>query len=86
MLPSITTPVFGHLFKARHHAMVSMAKLEATIALRPRYGLLDGHTQTYEWFRAKGLHEVDHALIDPVWKASWDFAAEAELAERIAHA
>jgi len=85
MLPSITTPVFGHLFKARHHAMISMAKLEATIALRPRYGLLEGHTQTYEWFRAKGLHEVAHALIDPVWKASWDFVAEAELADRIAH-
>ena len=86
MLPSITTPVFGHLFKARHHAMVSTAKLEAAIAVRPRYPLLDGHAQTYEWFRAQGWNELDHPLIDPVWKASWDFAAEADLAERIANA
>jgi len=86
MLPAITTPVFGHLFKARHHAMVSTAKLEAAIAVRPRYPLLDGHAQTYEWFRAQGWNELDHPLIDPVWKASWDFAAEADLAERIANA
>ena len=86
MLPSITTPVFGHLFKTRHHAMVSMAKLEAAIAVRPRYPLLDGHVQTYEWFRAQGWNELDHPLVDPVWKASWDFAAEADLAERIANA
>jgi nucleoside-diphosphate-sugar epimerase len=86
MLPSITSPVFGHLFKVRHHAMVSTAKLEAAIAERPRYPLLEGHAQTYEWFRAQGWHELDRPLIDPVWKASWDFAAEAELAERIAHA
>jgi len=83
LLPSITSPVFGHLFKVRHHAMLSMAKLDATIARRPRYPLFEGHVQTYEWFRGQGLHEVDQPLIDPVWKASWDFEAEAALAGRI---
>jgi len=83
MLASITSSVFGHLFKARHHAMVSTSKLEATIEERPRYGLLGGHAHTYEWFLGNGLHELDQPLMDPVWKASWDFAAEAELAQRI---
>lgn len=76
-------PVYGHLFKVRHHAMLSIDKLQRLIGCRPRFDLRAGHEQTYEWFRAMGHDRLDTALVDPVWKASWDFDAEAALADRI---
>ena len=76
-------PVYGHLFQARHHAMLSPNKAISMLGIRPRFGLLHGHRQTYEWFRARGWHELSGPLVDPVWRASWDFDAEAEVAGRI---
>lgn len=84
MLDEITTPVFSHLFKTRHHAMVSINKLESVLGIGPRYTLLDGHAHTYRWFRARGWDQLDAPLADPMWKVSWDFDAEAEFAERVA--
>lgn len=84
MLPEITTPVFGHLFKARHHAMVSTAKLQSILGTTPRYPLREGHAHTYEWFCDQGWQELDTPMADPMWNASWDFAAEAAFAERVA--
>ena len=46
------------------------------IGVRPRYPLLEGHAQTYEWFCAQGWQDLGASLTDPMWKASWDFAAE----------
>jgi nucleoside-diphosphate-sugar epimerase len=76
-------PVFSHLFKARHHAALSTAKAERAFGYSPVYDLAAGHADTFEWFRAQGYAELHGPLTDPVWKASWDFDAEAALAERI---
>ena len=70
--------------RTRHHAILSTTKLESMIGVRPRYPLLEGHTQTYEWFCAQGWQDLGASLCDPMWKASWDFAAEAAFAERVA--
>jgi nucleoside-diphosphate-sugar epimerase len=75
-------PVFGHLFKVRHHAILDSTKVQRLVG-PPRYSLRSGHEHTYEWVRAMGHDRLDGTLVDPVWKASWDFDAEAALAERI---
>ena len=87
LLPEVTVagapPVFGHLFKVRHHAIIENDKITSLLGWRPRYDVVSGHRHTYEWFQAQGWAELDTTLADPVWKASWDFAAEAALVERI---
>ena len=42
-----------------------------------------GHEDTYEWFQRKGYADVDGPMVDPMWKASWDFDAEAAVAEQV---
>jgi nucleoside-diphosphate-sugar epimerase len=83
LLPEVGRTVFGHLFGARHHAMASIEKAERLLGFEPRYDLKAGHEHTYEWFRSRGFADVDSPMIDPMWKASWDFDAEAAIAERI---
>jgi nucleoside-diphosphate-sugar epimerase len=83
MLPEVGRTVFGHLFGVRHHAMASIEKAERLLRFTPLYNLKSGHEQSYEWFRSKGFADVDSPMIDPMWKASWDFDAEAAIAERI---
>jgi nucleoside-diphosphate-sugar epimerase len=75
--------VFGHLFGVRHHAILSTEKAERLLGVSPRYGLRSGHEDTYRWFRDMGYADVEGPMIDPMWKASWDFEAEAALAERL---
>ena len=76
-------PVFGHLFRARHHAALSLAKAERVLGFAPRYDLHNGHVHAFQWFQASGYGDLTGPLVDPLWKASWDFAAEAAVAERI---
>lgn len=87
LLPELTaadaTPVFGHLFKVRHHAIIENDKIAGLLGWRPRYDVVSGHRHTYEWFTAQGWADLEESLGDPVWKVSWDFAAEAAVAERI---
>jgi nucleoside-diphosphate-sugar epimerase len=87
MLPELdaggAAPVFGHLFKVRHHAAMSIEKARRLVGFRPMYDLRSGHEQTYEWFRSRGWDRLDRPLVDPVWKATWDFDREATIAERI---
>jgi nucleoside-diphosphate-sugar epimerase len=75
-----TPPVFGHLFKRRHHAMLSTEKAFRLLGVVPSFDLYSGHMHTYEWFRAQGFDALTDARSDPLWKVSWDFAAEAEAA------
>ena len=42
-----------------------------------------GHRHTYDWFCQQGWDRLDGSLVDPMWKASWDFEAEAAFAESI---
>jgi nucleoside-diphosphate-sugar epimerase len=72
--------VYGHLFSDRHHAVLSTDKARRVLGFVPRYDLRAGHEHTYEWFRAQGWADLDRALADPVWRASWDFDAEARAA------
>jgi nucleoside-diphosphate-sugar epimerase len=83
VLPTIERPVFGHLFGVRHHAIASIEKAGRLLGFRPRYDARSGHVQTYEWFLGQGWAERTEPLRDPVWGASWDFDAEAELAARL---
>jgi nucleoside-diphosphate-sugar epimerase len=83
VLPSITTPVYSHLFGLRHDATLSTAKIRRLVAGRDEYDLVAGHAHTYAWFREQGWHQGVDRLVDPVWRASWNFDAESELAERI---
>jgi nucleoside-diphosphate-sugar epimerase len=83
LLPDVGRTVFGHLFGVRHHAMASIEKAERLLDFSPQYDLKAGHEHTYEWFRSKGFADVDSPMIDLMWKASWDFDAEAAIAERI---
>jgi nucleoside-diphosphate-sugar epimerase len=79
-------PVYGHLFKVRHHAMLSTEKVRSVLGpagFADRYDLRTGHEQTYRWFLQQGWTDLDVPLVDPVWRASWDFDAETALAERI---
>jgi nucleoside-diphosphate-sugar epimerase len=82
VLPTITTPVFGHLLGVRHHATLAPDKARRLLGLTPRSFVI-GHRQTFEWFLAQGWADRTEALQDPVWKASWDFAAEAALATQL---
>ena len=87
MLPELTVPgappAFGHLFKARHHAMVTTAKAQRVLGVVPRFDLATGHADTYDWVRAEGHDQLSQPLDDPVWKATWDFEHEAAIAGRI---
>jgi nucleoside-diphosphate-sugar epimerase len=76
-------PAFGHLFKIRHHAMLSTAKVQARLGVAPRFDLVIGHAVTYDWFRAQAYEQLSRPLVDPVWKATWDFEHEAAIADRI---
>lgn len=76
-LADLPRGVFGHLFSDRHHAVLSMDKARHVLGFEPRFDLREGHRQTYEWFCAQGWTDLDHPLVDPVWRASWDFDAEA---------
>jgi nucleoside-diphosphate-sugar epimerase len=87
MLPELdaagAAPAFGHLFKVRHHAMVSTSKLQQVLDVTPRFDLAGGHAHTFEWFRVQGYEHLSEPLVDPVWKATWDFEHEAAIAGRI---
>lgn len=72
--------IHGHLFGARHHAVLSIDKARQVLGFAPRFDIRLGHEDTYRWFRDQGWHELDRPLSDPVWRASWDFEAEAAAA------
>ena len=82
-LTALSTPVFGHLFGERHHAVLSTEKVRAVTVHQPRYDLRSGHEHTYAWFQRQGWADRTEPLADPVWRATWDFDAEAALAARL---
>jgi nucleoside-diphosphate-sugar epimerase len=87
LLDELTAPgqpaLFSHLFKVRHHAMVSTEKARRLVGYTYRYDIVSGHQHTYDWFLLQGWDQLDAPLADPVWKASWDFVAERAVADRI---
>ncbi|MGA0879375.1 MAG: NAD-dependent epimerase/dehydratase family protein [Ilumatobacteraceae bacterium] len=72
--------VYGHLFSKAHHAVLSTEKLHRIVGPVARVDFATGHRMTYEWFLAQGWSDLSQPLVDPVWFASWDFAAEARAA------
>lgn len=69
-------PLWSHLFNVRHHGILSMNKAER-LRLPVERGFVWGHQQTYEWFSSAPLADAGDELFDPVWKAGFDFMAEA---------
>jgi nucleoside-diphosphate-sugar epimerase len=80
---SLEKPAWGHLFKDFHHSMISIEKAEDLLGVRPAIEFMDGHRATYEWFQASGMGDADSPLVDPLWRASWDFEWEAEVAASV---
>ena len=83
MLGDLPGTVFGHLFGVRHHSMLSLEKAQRLVGFTCRYDLRSGHEDTYEWFHGKGFADVEGPMIDPMWRASWDFDAEAAVAKQV---
>lgn len=82
-LSTLPAGVFGHLFSARHHAVLSTDKARHLLGYAPVHDLRSGHELTYEWFLTKGFDRLDGPLADPMWRASWDFEAEATAARML---
>jgi nucleoside-diphosphate-sugar epimerase len=83
MLGELPGTVFGHLFGVRHHAMLSIEKAQRLVGFANRYDLRSGHEDTYQWFRSKRYADVEGPMVDPMWRASWDFDAEAAVAKQV---
>jgi nucleoside-diphosphate-sugar epimerase len=80
---SLEKPAWGHLFNAVHHSMIATDKAEELLGVVPLIGFMDGHRATFEWFSEAGMADADSPLVDPLWRASWDFEWEAEVAARV---
>lgn len=76
----IDRPLWSHLFNDRHHGILSTEKA-ARLGLPAERGFVVGHQQSYDWFRSSPLVDAPDELFDPVWKAGFDFAAEARAVE-----
>jgi nucleoside-diphosphate-sugar epimerase len=72
--------IYGHLFSDRHHAVLSTEKARVRLGLPPGRDLETGHRDTYAWFLGQGGDRIEGALVDPMWRATWDFEAEAAAA------
>jgi nucleoside-diphosphate-sugar epimerase len=83
MLGRLRGPVFSHLFGVRHHAMASLDKPRRLLGFSCRFDLRSGHENTYEWFQSKGYADVEGPMVDPMWRASWDFDLEAAVAKEV---
>lgn len=75
-------PLFGHLFNAKHHGILSVAKAKE-LGLTVERGIEKGYRETYEWFCSTDLVDAPDQLSDPMWGAGYDFALEAEVAAEL---
>ena len=75
-------PLFGHLFKDRHHGILSVQKA-VDFGLTVERGFTVGHIQTYEWFCQSPLINAPDVLSDPMWGAGYDFGLEATIASAL---
>ncbi len=73
---------FGHLFKDKHHGILSVEKAR-DLGLTSERGFMNGHEQTYEWFCSTDLVDAPDALSDPMWGAGYDFDLEATFAKEL---
>jgi nucleoside-diphosphate-sugar epimerase len=73
--------IYGHLFKTRHHGILSTEKARVSLGLPAERGFVVGHRETYEWFCASPLVDAPDVNSDPVWGAGYDFPAEARALE-----
>lgn len=83
LIPSFEQPVYGHLFSAMHHGMLSIEKASSLLGVEPDYDFRSGHEDTYAWFKEQGWEGRTEPLVDEVWMTSWNFDYEAAVAERI---
>jgi len=78
----LAKPAWGHLFGANHHGALAIDKAQRILSWSPHHDLRSGHEQTYAWFVRSGLAErgEEMSLVDPLWRASYDFVYEQEVA------
>jgi nucleoside-diphosphate-sugar epimerase len=82
MIPSdhrtaVSGPLWSHLFDARHHAVLDTTRARAALGTESRFDIRSGHADTYRWFLDQGWARCDGPMVDPVWRSTWDFDAEA---------
>ena len=78
---ALTRPVFGHLFGVRHHAIASIEKASVAARLPAALRLRRRPRRDVRLVPRAGVGRPRaRPLGDPVWGASWDFDAEAEVA------
>lgn len=75
-------PVYGHLFAAKHHGILSTAKA-VSLGLTPERGLERGYRETYEWICSTPLVDAPERMSDPVWGAGYDFDLEAQVVDAL---
>jgi nucleoside-diphosphate-sugar epimerase len=75
----LPSPIFGHLFSAKHHGILSRAKARS-LGLSEARDFTDGHAQTYAWFCSSERSQAPSALADPIWGAGYDLELEASIA------
>ena len=84
MLDDLPGPVFGHLFGVRHHAMASIEKARAAASVSRVASTCARATRTpTSGSGARATPTSTGPMVDPMWRASWDFDAEAAVAERV---
>ncbi len=83
MLPELDKPAFCRLFRARHHGVLSTAKIENVLGVPPERDFRTGHEQTYEWFLSSPLASESTNLADPLWGKGFDLEYESEVVRKL---
>jgi nucleoside-diphosphate-sugar epimerase len=78
----IDKPLWSHLFNERHHGILSTEKADR-LGLPAERGFTVGHRETYASFAESPLVDAPDEMFDPVWKAGYDFAAEARAVDML---
>ena len=76
-------PLFGHLFRPGTTPCSRPRRPAATWACRWSGASTPATGRRYEWFLSSPLVDAPDVLADPVWKAGYDFPAEARAAARL---
>jgi len=82
-LASLPPSAYCHLFGTNHHSMLSIEKARRLLGFEPEFDFRTGHQATFDWFMESGLADTEESLRDPIWRASYDFAVEAQIAASI---
>lgn len=76
-------PLFGHMFRRRHHGTMSSRKIKDTLGLPDGLTFEEGHRRTFQWFQDSDLAGQFDNLVDPLWGSGFDLAGETRVADEL---